>query len=288
MDNTWSRLSGWLRSWLGGSDAGVATESDPSSPPSTTVDGRGRVSGSPPSANGASSFHLFWDLPGRFVEVNALFQVTEPPKVAKLYFWALQVDFARADGHPAGGAHTGLQYHPDYPNRSAINWGGYAADGSILTGTRSPLRSSAGNPHTSDFDWVAGRPYRLRVFRADAVTNRTGIFAWSASVTDETTGATTFIRDLFTAGEALVNPMCWSEVFARCDDPSVEVRWSELQAIDETGQTHRPDRVRLNYQAHNDGGCANTDINVDSAGGVRQRTNTRRDHPQGSVLARSL
>jgi hypothetical protein len=44
--------------------------------------------------------------------------------------------------------------------------------------------------------------------------------------------------------------MVWSEVFARCDDPSVTVRWSDLHPHTST--------IRTSYQRHEDGGCANT------------------------------
>ena len=55
-------MTGWLTSGRTGSDGGGTG--------STAGRGPGlRVSGEPPSANGASSFHLMWELPGEFVGV---------------------------------------------------------------------------------------------------------------------------------------------------------------------------------------------------------------------------
>jgi len=75
----------------------------------------------------------------------------------------------------------------------------------------------------------------------------------------------------------------WSEVFARCDDPSVAVRWSDPSATTLDGATVRPDRLSTNYQTHADGGCANTDSSPDGVG-IVQRTNTERATPTGAVL----
>ncbi len=71
-----------------------------------------RVSGRPTSANGASSFHLIWELPENLVldEVAVTLHVPEVPVAPRLYFWALQVSF------PGGsGAHLGLQWGADAP-----------------------------------------------------------------------------------------------------------------------------------------------------------------------------
>jgi hypothetical protein len=84
-------------------------------------------------------------------------------------------------------------------------------------------------------------------------------------------------------GDRIVGATMWSEVFARCDDPSVVVRWSEPTV-------HLPDRdvpfdrVRVNYQTDADGGCANTSSTADGVGLV-QTTATERRTPQGTVLA---
>ena len=123
----------------------------------------GRTAGDPPSANGASSFHLRWDLQDDVVEVAVTLQVIDPPTVDRLYFWAVQADFGDERGRAAGGGHLGLQWHPDYPGCTAVNWGGYDAAGRILDGTASALPSALGNPHTRNYTWRAGVPYRLSI-----------------------------------------------------------------------------------------------------------------------------
>ena len=57
-----------------------------------------RVRGRPPSANGASSLHLRWDLDGPLREVSVELTVEVPPPVPRLYFWALQADFTDPRG----------------------------------------------------------------------------------------------------------------------------------------------------------------------------------------------
>ena len=82
---------------------------------------------------------------------------------------------------------------------------------------------------------------------------------------------------------ALLSPMMWSEVFARCDHPSSIVRWSEMSAVDGRGRVVRPTAMSVNYQAASQGGCSNTNSWVDGDGFV-QATNTERTTPQGAVL----
>ena len=131
---------------------------------------RVRLAGTPPSGNGASSFHLWWNLPaaGPFSEVTAVFEVTRAPAVRKLYFWALQVSFVES-GREVGAGHTGLQWHPSAP-AGAINWGGYYSGGAppgtdgTLPGTGSVLPPVDGGPHTRQFAWSPGRQYRFRVY----------------------------------------------------------------------------------------------------------------------------
>jgi hypothetical protein len=75
----------------------------------------------------------------------------------------------------------------------------------------------------------------------------------------------------------------WSEVFARCDDPTVTVRWSNLRAITVTGRLVVPEAVAVTYQARGQGGCDNTTARVDGDG-VAQDTNAARAVPNGTVL----
>jgi hypothetical protein len=243
----------------------------------------GRVSGEPRSSNGASSFHLFWELPGEFVAVAVTLEVVDPPTVPRLYFWALQVNFVE-HGRAAGAGHLGLQHHPSYPGATAVNWGGYDASGRILDGTGSRLAGSLGNPHTRDLPWEAGRPYRLEVGLAPGHEQPgDGRTAWRGTVTDLQTARHVVVRDLLPHGSRLVRPMVWAEVFARCEHPATEVRWSEAVAITAEGQRVEPRAATTNYQRHEDGGCANTDSWADGAALV-QRTNSARTTAQGSRL----
>jgi hypothetical protein len=198
--------------------------------------------------------------------------VLEPPAVDHLYFWALQVMFPGA-----GAAHLGLQWNHRHPGFGAVNWGGYAADGSLLGGTESSLPSTPADPNTRDYPWQAGCPYRLRVHRTDES-------AWHGAVTDLTAGDATTVRDLHAAVPYLGDPMVWSEVFARCDDPPVTVRWSEFEVVTDDGDRFAPAALQVNYQSHADGGCANTTSVLDDGSGVLQITNTERTTPQDAAL----
>ncbi len=255
-----------------------------------------RVAGPPRSSNGASSFHLIWNLPGgrdigRIVEVAATLEIVEPPRVDSLYFWALQVDFADEHGVMWGGGHTGLQWNRRFPQRTATNWGGYASQGrggSVLPGSVPELYAFPGDPNTMAFAWSARRPYRFRVYRSPEVAG-----AWRASVIDVGSGDETVLRDLFHPGGPhgrhgkepgyLFRPLVWSEVFADCDAPSVVVRWNDLAAVTEEGAVLSPWAVTVNYQSHRAGGCANTSARSEGRG-VLQMTNTPREVAQGQRL----
>ncbi len=236
---------------------------------------RARTRGFPPSGNGASSFHLGWTLPpgaGHLVAAAATLVVATPPAVDHLYFWALQLAFPGA-----GAAHLGLQWNHRHPGFGAVNWGGYATDGSLLTGSASPLRSTPDDPNTRDYPWLPGRPYRL-------VVRRAAEGSWRGEVADLAAGDTVTVRELTAAAAYLGDPMVWSEVFARCDDPSVTVRWSDFEVVTDRGDRITPTALSVNYQSHADGGCANTTAVVDGRGGVLQMTNTDRVTSQGAAL----
>jgi hypothetical protein len=242
---------------------------------------RQRTTGRPPSANGASSFHLGWALPAPAAAVSVTFEVLEAPSVPRLYFWALQADVGSAAGR-AGGAHLGLQWHPEHPGSTAVNWGGYRSGGGELHGSTSTLSSATGNPNTRDLPWVPGRPYRLRIERVDDAQVPGGLHAWRGSVRDLVDGELVVVRDLYMAGDRIVGATMWSEVFARCDEPSTTVRWSDPVAHG-AGEDMVIERVSVNYQSHADGGCANTNSWTD-ADGVLQRTAVERTTPQGTQL----
>lgn len=251
-------------------------------------DGR---TGPPRSSNGASSLHLRfapgpdgWEHTGSpIVEVSATLEVVVAPSVPALYFWALQASMAGPGGAgPTGGAHLGLQWYPAHPGSTAVNWGGYRSGGGELDGTASVLPSATGNVNTRDYAWSAGRPQRLMIRRLG------GGGAWSGSVTDLATGTLTEVRTLHCAGDRLVAPMVWSEVFADCDAPPVTVRWSSLtcRRLDDTVQDVTA--VRTSYQAVGDGGCAATDSRLAADGaGFEQCTATERTTRPGAWLVQS-
>jgi len=96
-------------------------------------------------------------------------------------------------------------------------------------------------------------------------------------------GEQTVIRDLHVSARHLAEPVVWSEVFARCDDPPVSVRWSNLRAVTVTGRPVVPEAVSVTYQPRSQGGCDNTSVRLDGTS-ISQTTNAARTVPDGSVL----
>jgi hypothetical protein len=238
-----------------------------------------RTHGRPPSGNGASSFHLFWDLPtddDPIVEVSASFELLDQPRVQRLYFWALQVNFGdRAQSY--GGGHFGFQWHPSYPDSRAVCWGGYANVGGELSGGPTSFPSIDGNPNVCGYEWTVGVPWTWRIRRIGDGD------VWRAEFDDPSTGVTVAIRDLNCRGDRLSAPMVWSEVFAHCDDPSVRVRWSNFAVRTAGGLERAATGATVNYQSYEDGGCSNTDVVADGTA-VVQVTNTERHTPQGATV----
>ena len=234
-----------------------------------------RDTGEPTSSNRASSFHLIWTVPPvPLDEVSVTFELLVEPLVARLYFWALQVGFVDAAGSK-GGAHLGLQWHPSYPGNRAVNWGGYGSSGE-LAGSDSALPSTLGNANTRDYRWQTGVPYRFAISSPE--TGR-----WMGAVTNLATSESTVVRDVYSTGTHLAEPMVWTEAFCRCDDPPVTARWSALRAT--AGGADIPiDSVRVNYQSLAQGGCTNTTVRQDD-GGFLQITATERELPQGRVIS---
>jgi hypothetical protein len=239
--------------------------------------------GPPRSDNGASSFHLLWDAPeGEWVGAEAIVEVLAPPTVPSLYFWALQVSFTHR-GRRGGGAHLGLQWHPEHPHSTAANWGGYDARGKELEGSASELPSATGNPNTRDFPWASHTPYRLRVGRAERQSHDK-LTAWQGTIDDLRHRRTFLLRDLWVDGSLLDTPMVWSEVFADCDAPDVAVRWSGLRLLSSDGASVDVRTVKVNYQAVVDGGCATSDSRSEGTA-IVQRSGTARRTPQGAKLS---
>jgi hypothetical protein len=242
-----------------------------------------RISGEPPSANGASSMHLWWSVPHaeRLVAIRATLEVVEPPSLDRLYFWALQATFTNPDG---GAAHLGLQHNRRHPGFRAANFGGYAPRdvGGLLPGAPSPLPSAPGDDNTRDYAWQPFRKYRLAIERV-ADSAPPGMHAWRGSIDDVVSGASSVVRVLYSRGEYLHSPVVWTEAFGRCDHPPVVARWSNLEAEDETRGLISITEGRVNYQAHDAGGCDNTDMAVED-GTFVQRTATERIVGLGSIL----
>ncbi len=186
-------------------------------------------------------------------------EVVTPPSVGSLYFWALQVGFAH-DGRSLGAGHTGLQWHPAAPG-GAVNWGGYDRGGRELAGTPSAL-PEVDSANTLRWPWQPARPYRLTVSRG-----RPG--AWRSEITDLVDGRGVALRELAVDATELTSPVMWTEMFARCDDPPVTVRWSELRARRADGGVLSPTGLMTTYQAFAEGGCSNTESLVDGTSVVQ-------------------
>ena len=218
--------------------------------------------------------HASWRTPDMpIVAVEVTLEITIPPSVPDLHFWALQASFTdRGRRHGAG--HLGLQWHRGHPGGTAVNWGGYSSYGSILPGTESALPSADGNPNTRDYHWEPLRPYRLRIERDSE--------GWSGSVASPD-GDVTVVRSLLAPGHELDAIVVWSEVFAPCDAPTSQVRWSDLDVWGSDGAVHPVTEVITNYQDWAAGGCTNTDVSGDGHG-ILQTTSTPRITPPGTTI----
>lgn len=248
------------------------------------------TSGTPSSSNGASSSHLFWQLPilepgEKIIKAEADIEIMRLPERERLFFWALQATFSRS-GQQLGAGHLGLQFYPAHPGNGAVNWGGYYGSGSSetgeLPGSDLRLQSTPGNPNTGDYLWTAGHRYRYRIDRSPER-------GWRGSIIESATGSETVIRDLLCDGDELTNLMVWTEAFADCDDPPTAARWSNLRVTTNHGRELTVDAVRVNYQSLADGGCITSDCaQEESEGavtGITQRTGVPRTTAQGSVLS---
>lgn len=201
------------------------------------------------------------------------------PRSNDLYFWALQASFSGSEGI-VGAGHLGLQWHRDYPGKTAVNWGGYQSGGSILQGTDSILESALGNPHTRNYSWRAGIRYRLTIDADPALAPGW----WRGSVTDMSTGESTPIRSLRGRGEFLVAPLTWTEAFCRCDSEPASVIWSDPAGVAVDGTRFVPESARTNYQAESEGGCSNSDSRS-LPHGIGQFTGVARSNPTGTILS---
>ncbi len=240
-----------------------------------------RDRGLPTSPNGASSFHIWWDVPDvPLASVSVVLEVVTPPEVSRLAFFAIQASFWSGAGHE-GGAHAGIQWNPRHPGNGAVNWGGYDRSGSVLSGTPSHLLSTPHDPNTRDFAWAPRARYRLTIGpRLPGVRDWAH---WPARIEGLDTGEDVVVRELICDGDHLRAPVVWSELFTRCDDPPIEVRWSEPSAVSLDGAVLRVDKGRVTYQAYRAGGCTNTTVETDEIG-VVQRSGCERRVPHEAMV----
>lgn len=246
-----------------------------------------RTSGPPTSSNGASSLHLFWvseHTTEPVVAIGVDLEVLQTPSVDRLCFWALQATI-RSGTAVIGGAHLGLQHHPDYPGGTAANWGGYHGRDSPETGelSGSPLAfpSALANPNTCNFEWVAGAAYRLEIqMRSPG--------RWAGLVSRIGEGDPIELRVLDCPGDRLTDFAVWTESFADCDAPGAAVRWANPTLTTASGTLVGIEHAVVNYQKVADGGCSNSDSSPartdGNASGIVQRTGVSRANLQGSRL----
>jgi hypothetical protein len=249
-----SGLRRWLRRTFG--------------PPGAARDGDSGEAPGPGSRyarwKGVSAFHLWWhgledeDL----VEVSVRFEVLREPATDRTYFWALQATFADAR-RSYGAAHLGLQWYPRFGDCRAVNWGGYASppDQGVFDGTPPALPGFADDPNTRAYPWRPGVVYEFRIRRGER--------GWAGEVADTTTGERVVLRELLAGGDRLRDVVVWAEVFAPCEAPTTDVRWTDFAAVTRDGRTVRPARLRLSLPG--DGNCPNSDVVVDEVG-IRQLT----------------
>ncbi len=228
--------------------------------------------------------HLMWTVPdsiGPVISAWVTLEITEPPKVDVLYFWALQCSFTDAGGADYGAAHTGLQWNPNHPGGRAVNWGGYPpAHNKWQTqfgGTEPTLPTVNDDPNTRTYGWQPHRKYRLSISPSP---DR----GWRASVTDLSTHTTTVVRDLWAEGDRLSNLMVWTEWFCDCDDPPCTATWSEFRVRTADGHEHLPTQMFINHPNEN---CTNVGHRIDATEPelvISQLMNSTRKLQHGTVI----
>lgn len=247
-----------------------------------------------PSWRGRSATHLWWYVENQapVVRAEVTIEILEPPQANFIYFWAMQLNFTNGS-QTGGGGHIGLQWHPYYPDCTAVNWGGYCShDGSILRGSDSSLPGSTGDVNTRDYPWQPGTRYKMSVYRAiDSAPTHAEIrwpkaepiYRWRGEITDLSTNQRVVVRDLYSSGHMISGPAVWSEIFAKCDSPRAAVRWSDFVCVTETGQRAPIRKLGVTHGVGPDGGCENSDVVWDGVGAVMS-TATPRTTPHGAQI----
>lgn len=239
-----------------------------------------RLAGTPTSASGVSSFFLWWDLPfgEKLTEISVNLEVVLRPEVDRLVTFAVQAAFLKPGG---GSCHLGLQHHPQFPQRGAVNWDGYTAKGEPLDSAVPSLPSASDELATRDFAWSEGTPYRLTIERGDEQPD--GRFPWIGSVTNLRSGDRTEVRRLLSESPHMRGPVMYIESFGPCDGPRVEARWSNATAVSTNGGVRAVKSMRVDYQPHAAGGCTNTNSSVED-GRFVQRAGQMRSTKAGSTI----
>lgn len=239
-----------------------------------------RVSGTPPSASGASTFFLWWDLPytEKLTEIAVTLEVVLRPEVDRLVTFALQSAFLRPGG---GSCHLGLQHNPEFPDRCAVNWDGYTAKGKRLESDEPSSTASGDELATRGFRWQKGVPYRLSIERGDQLDD--GTYRWIGSVTDMQSGERHEIRRLLSRSPHMRGPVMYIESHGPCDGPRIEARWSNATAVSVGGGVRTVRSMRVDYQPHAAGGCTNTNSSVEDKYFI-QRAGQMRTTKAGSTI----
>ena len=239
-----------------------------------------RVAGTPTSASGASSFFLWWDLPygERLIEMSVTLEVATRPEIDRLVSFAIQGTFVKPGG---GSCHLGLQHHPRFPHRGAVNWEGYTAKGERLESSEPAIPSAIDEKATRDFRWDKGVPYRLTIERGEERSD--GLFPWLGSITNLRSGERDEIRQLFSRSPYIRGPVMYIESFGPCDGPRFEARWSNATAVSVDGGVRAVKSMRVDYQPHAAGGCTNTNSRVEENEFV-QRAGQMRTTKPGSTI----
>jgi hypothetical protein len=239
-----------------------------------------RISGTPTSASGSSSFFLWWDLPygERLTEISVTLEISTRPEIDRLVSFALQGAFLKPGG---GSCHLGIQHHPQFPQRGAVTWEGYTGKGDHLESDAPRLPSAIDDAAIRDFAWRKGVPYRLTIERGDEFPD--GRFPWTGSITNLSTGARDQIRELISESPHIRGPVMYVESYAPCDGPRFEARWSNATAVSVDGGVRAVKSMRVDYQPHAAGGCTNTNSRVEGAEFV-QRAGQMRTTKPGSII----
>jgi hypothetical protein len=239
-----------------------------------------RVAGTPTSESGASSFFLWWNVPygERLTEISVTLKVAARPEIDRLVSFALQAAFVKPGG---GSCHLGLQHHPKFPDRGAVNWDGYSAKGERLESDESTLPSATDETATRNYSWQKSVPYRLTIERGAEMPD--GRFAWTGSITNLLTGDRDDIRRLINESPYLRGPVMYIESYGPCDGPRFEARWSNATAVSRAGGVRVVNSMRVDYQPHAAGGCTNTNSRVEGTEYV-QRAGQMRVTKAGSMI----